>query len=40
LADVLRAGAGVKPAPIRVTDTDSARAAAGQQDREQALLAN
>ena len=27
LADVLRAGAGIKPVPIGVTDTDSARAA-------------
>jgi len=40
LADVLSAGAGIKPAPIQVTDSDSARAAAGQKVREQALLAD
>lgn len=40
LADVLRAGAGLRPAPIQVTDTDSARAAAGQTNRQQQLLAD
>jgi len=40
LSEMLRAGAGVKPAPITVTDTDSARAAAGQKLHEEALLAD
>ena len=40
LAEVLRAGAGFKPAPIRVTDTDSAGAAAAKTEREQELLAD
>lgn len=40
LSDVLRAGAGIKPLPVRVTDTDSARAAAAQEHRQQRLLAD
>jgi len=40
LAEVLGAGAGVKPTPIQVTDTDSARAAAGQTGHQRALLAD
>jgi hypothetical protein len=40
LAAVLRAGAGIKPAPIAITDTDSARAAAGQRIRQASLLSD
>src|SRR5262249_52144708 len=40
LAQVLGAGAGIKPTPITVTDTDSARAAAGQMGHQQALIAD
>ena len=39
LSDAVRAGAGIKPVPIRVTDTDSARAAAALENRDRALLA-
>jgi hypothetical protein len=40
LADVLRAGAGFRPAPIQVVDTDTARLAAAQELRQQRLLAD
>jgi hypothetical protein len=38
--DVLRAGAGFRPAPIQVVDTDTARLAAAQELRQQRLLAD
>lgn len=38
-ADVLRIGEGVRSAPLKVVDTDSARAEAARQNREARLLA-
>ena len=40
LEATLAAGAGIKSAPIKVTDTDTARAAAAQKGRDEVLVAD